>query len=186
MRPLICDAKFNESIFSLGSTIRKPLHLYMTTINKTRPSCARVKVQVDLLADFPIEYEFSHPEFRKPVQEEHQEEQKRKYKYVQSYEAVIWVDRQFREWLLTSKIVSKHKNKELSVRTQYSFHRVQIPHRHHKFMMIVLIEPFQNFRQIQRYKRRLGMQYVNYNVNGKISIFVNQHIQVEIVSHSKE
>lgn len=31
----------------------KPLHLDMTTINKTRPSCARVEVQIDLLAELP-------------------------------------------------------------------------------------------------------------------------------------
>uniref|UniRef100_M1CST3 Uncharacterized protein n=1 Tax=Solanum tuberosum TaxID=4113 RepID=M1CST3_SOLTU len=77
MRPLIYDAKFNaeeettqamawisfpklrptlfvkESIFSLASVVGKPLLLDVATINKTRPSCARVKVQVDLLADLP-------------------------------------------------------------------------------------------------------------------------------------
>lgn len=77
MRPLIYDAKFNieeettqamawisfpdlkptyfvkESIFSLASAVGKPLLLYMATINKTRSSCARVKVQVYLLAKFP-------------------------------------------------------------------------------------------------------------------------------------
>lgn len=34
----------------MASAVGKPLHLDMATINKTRPSCARVKVQVDLLA----------------------------------------------------------------------------------------------------------------------------------------
>ncbi|KAH0666513.1 hypothetical protein KY285_027719 [Solanum tuberosum] len=77
MRPVIYDAKFNaeeettqamawisfpelrptffveESIFSLASTVGKPLRLDVATINKTRPSCARVKVQVNLLADLP-------------------------------------------------------------------------------------------------------------------------------------
>lgn len=42
-----------ESIFSLASAIGKPIHLDMATINKTRPSFARIKVQVDLLFDFP-------------------------------------------------------------------------------------------------------------------------------------
>ncbi|KAK4706479.1 hypothetical protein R3W88_033957 [Solanum pinnatisectum] len=42
-----------ESIFSLASALGKPLRLDVATINKTRPSCARVKVQVDLLADLP-------------------------------------------------------------------------------------------------------------------------------------
>lgn len=77
MRPLIYAAKFNvnreitqdmawisfpnilptffvrEALFSLASAVGKPLHLGMDTINKTRPSCARVKVQVDLLSKFP-------------------------------------------------------------------------------------------------------------------------------------
>ncbi|KAG5611175.1 hypothetical protein H5410_022456 [Solanum commersonii] len=42
-----------ESIFSLASAVGKPLRLDVATINKNRPSCARVKVQVDLLADLP-------------------------------------------------------------------------------------------------------------------------------------
>lgn len=37
-----------ECLFSLASAVVKPLHLDMATINKTRPSCARVKVQIDL------------------------------------------------------------------------------------------------------------------------------------------
>lgn len=31
----------------------KPLHLDIATINKMRPSCARVKVSVNLLSDMP-------------------------------------------------------------------------------------------------------------------------------------
>ncbi|KAK4723910.1 hypothetical protein R3W88_026689 [Solanum pinnatisectum] len=42
-----------EALFSLAAAVGKPLHLDMATINKTRPSCARVKVQVNLLFDFP-------------------------------------------------------------------------------------------------------------------------------------
>lgn len=33
-----------EVLFSLASAVGKPLQLDSTTINKTRPSCARVKV----------------------------------------------------------------------------------------------------------------------------------------------
>lgn len=43
-----------ESLFTLASTVRKSLHLDMTIINKARPSCARVIVQVDLLKKLPI------------------------------------------------------------------------------------------------------------------------------------
>lgn len=77
MRPLIYDAKFKvgeetpiamawisfpnllptyfvkEYLFSLASAVGKILHLDMATINKTRPSCARVKIQVDLLSKLP-------------------------------------------------------------------------------------------------------------------------------------
>ncbi|MCD7459059.1 hypothetical protein HAX54_039920 [Datura stramonium] len=37
----------------IASAVGKPFHLDMETINRTRPSCARAKVQVDLLADLP-------------------------------------------------------------------------------------------------------------------------------------
>ncbi|KAG5631368.1 hypothetical protein H5410_003085 [Solanum commersonii] len=42
-----------ESIFSLANAFGKSLQLDSATINKTIPSCARVKVQVDLLSDLP-------------------------------------------------------------------------------------------------------------------------------------
>lgn len=41
-----------ESFFSLFAIIEKPIHLDLVTMNKMRPSCTRIKVQVDLLADF--------------------------------------------------------------------------------------------------------------------------------------
>lgn len=42
-----------EVIFSLAATVGKPLHVDLATQNQTRPSCVRVKVEVDLLKDFP-------------------------------------------------------------------------------------------------------------------------------------
>ncbi|KAH0722504.1 hypothetical protein KY289_005548 [Solanum tuberosum] len=77
MRPFIYDANFKPSeettkattwicfpdllptlfvkevLFTLASVVRKPLQLDLETINKTHPSCARVKVQVDLLTEKP-------------------------------------------------------------------------------------------------------------------------------------
>lgn len=41
-----------EAMFSLASAVGKPLQVVMATKNKTRPSCARVKVEVDLLGEF--------------------------------------------------------------------------------------------------------------------------------------
>ncbi|KAH0653161.1 hypothetical protein KY290_031448 [Solanum tuberosum] len=43
----------NEPIFSLAVVVGKPLQVDMTTRNQTRPSCARVKVEVDLMKKFP-------------------------------------------------------------------------------------------------------------------------------------
>ncbi|KAG5586096.1 hypothetical protein H5410_046530 [Solanum commersonii] len=42
-----------ETLFSLASAVGKPVQLDLATINKTRPSCARVKVQVDLIENLP-------------------------------------------------------------------------------------------------------------------------------------
>lgn len=41
-----------EAIFSLAAAVEKPLQVDMETKTQTRPSCARVKVEVDLLEDF--------------------------------------------------------------------------------------------------------------------------------------
>ncbi|WMV49188.1 hypothetical protein MTR67_042573 [Solanum verrucosum] len=41
-----------EVVFSLASAVGKPLQVDMATKNQSRPSCARVKVEVDLLSDF--------------------------------------------------------------------------------------------------------------------------------------
>ncbi|KAG5584999.1 hypothetical protein H5410_045433 [Solanum commersonii] len=39
-----------EVLFSLATAVGKPLHLDMATINKTRPSCARVKfVEMEII-----------------------------------------------------------------------------------------------------------------------------------------
>ncbi|WMV30685.1 hypothetical protein MTR67_024070 [Solanum verrucosum] len=42
-----------ETMFSLATAAGKPLQVDMATRNQTRPSCARVKVEVDLLGEFP-------------------------------------------------------------------------------------------------------------------------------------
>ncbi|KAG5584613.1 hypothetical protein H5410_045047 [Solanum commersonii] len=43
----------NEAIFSIANAIGKPLMVDMATKNQTRPSCAKVKIQVDLTAKLP-------------------------------------------------------------------------------------------------------------------------------------
>ncbi|KAH0665330.1 hypothetical protein KY285_026536 [Solanum tuberosum] len=42
-----------EAIFSLAAAVGKPLQVDLATKNQTSPSCARVKVEVDLLGEFP-------------------------------------------------------------------------------------------------------------------------------------
>uniref|UniRef100_M1DKD4 Uncharacterized protein n=1 Tax=Solanum tuberosum TaxID=4113 RepID=M1DKD4_SOLTU len=42
-----------EAIFSLASAVGKSLQVDMATKNQSRPSCAGVKVEVNLLSDFP-------------------------------------------------------------------------------------------------------------------------------------
>lgn len=42
-----------ETIFLISTAVSKPLQVDMATSNKIRPSNARVKVEVDLMSDFP-------------------------------------------------------------------------------------------------------------------------------------
>lgn len=72
------------------------------------------------------------------------------------------------------------------VRSQHAFNRVQMLNKHHKFFLIALMEPFQHTRHIQKYKRRLGTMFFNYNQNGKICVFVQKNIQVQILSNSEQ
>ncbi|PHU22038.1 hypothetical protein BC332_07145 [Capsicum chinense] len=51
-----------ETLFSLSSVVGKPLQVDLATKNKTRPSCARVKVEVDLLGYDEEGCRVLHPE----------------------------------------------------------------------------------------------------------------------------
>ncbi|KAH0695998.1 hypothetical protein KY289_013480 [Solanum tuberosum] len=71
-----------EAVFSLAIAVRKPLQVDMVTRNQTRPSCARVKVEVDLLKEFPKRHNaeqcyVEHPELY-PEEEKGREEDKKK------------------------------------------------------------------------------------------------------------
>ncbi|XP_059310123.1 uncharacterized protein LOC132061298 [Lycium ferocissimum] len=59
-------------------------------------------------------------------------------------------------------------------------------HRHHSFFLIALLEPFQQYSQIQKYKRRLHMHSIISNCNGKIWIFVADNIEVEVLLDSSQ
>ncbi|XP_060170653.1 uncharacterized protein LOC132601588 [Lycium barbarum] len=73
-----------------------------------------------------------------------------------------------------------------SVNTQNAFHRVQMLHRHHKLFLIAFMEPFQDSRHIDKYKKRLGMQVAGFNCNGKIWFFVKDGIEVEVLMNSDQ
>ncbi|XP_060190580.1 uncharacterized protein LOC132619813 [Lycium barbarum] len=59
-------------------------------------------------------------------------------------------------------------------------------HRHHKFFLIALLEPFQQSRHIEQYKRKLHMQSAVANCNGKIWILVADNIEVEVVRDTSQ
>ncbi|WMV37273.1 hypothetical protein MTR67_030658 [Solanum verrucosum] len=42
-----------ECLYSLASDVEEPVQIDLVTINRTKPSCARVKVQVDLKSNLP-------------------------------------------------------------------------------------------------------------------------------------
>ncbi|KAK4367316.1 hypothetical protein RND71_011108 [Anisodus tanguticus] len=49
---------YNEPhLFSFASAVGKPLAIDVATKNKTRPSCARVKVEIDLLNEHPTKFQ---------------------------------------------------------------------------------------------------------------------------------
>jgi len=73
-----------------------------------------------------------------------------------------------------------------SIKTQKTFHRVQLLNKAHKFIFIALMEPFQNVRHINKYRRRLGMPFAKANCNGKIWLFVNEGYQVDIIDDSAQ
>jgi len=50
-------------------------------------------------------------------------------------------------------------------------------HKFHKFSILALMKPFQDARQIHKYKTRLGMQYANYNQMGRYECFISDSYQ---------
>ncbi|KAH0685591.1 hypothetical protein KY290_017077 [Solanum tuberosum] len=71
-----------EAVFSLAAAVGKPLQVDMATRNQTRPSCARVKVEVDLLKEFPKRIKIG---MRKKNDEVVEKWIKIKYDYVLKY-----------------------------------------------------------------------------------------------------
>lgn len=53
----------------------------------------------------------------------------------------------------------------------------------HKFGFIVLLEPFQQVRNINSYKRRLRATEVFHNTNGKIWMFISNGFNATVISN---
>lgn len=68
------------------------------------------------------------------------------------------------------------------VKSHQDFNRVQMIHKHHKFSYIALLEPFQRYTQMGKYKRRLSMEQTGRNYNGKIQYVIEDNIGVEVVT----
>ncbi|XP_070045511.1 uncharacterized protein [Nicotiana tomentosiformis] len=67
-----------EFVFSLARAVGRPLHVDLATQNATRPSCSKVKVEVNLLAKFPQRI--------KIVEEEEDESGPKEFKWDQGNE----------------------------------------------------------------------------------------------------
>lgn len=53
-------------------------------------------------------------------------------------------------------------------------------HNHHKFSIVGLLEPFQNIRHINMYKKRLNMPFATVILNDKILFFENNRINATV------
>ncbi|WMV10025.1 hypothetical protein MTR67_003410 [Solanum verrucosum] len=71
-----------ETLFSMAAAVGKPLQVDMATKNQTRPSCAHVKVEVDLLSEFPKRISIG---MRQPNKDMQEKWIKIKYDYMPKY-----------------------------------------------------------------------------------------------------
>jgi len=73
-----------------------------------------------------------------------------------------------------------------SVKSQQAFQRVQMLHKFHNFLFIGLMEPFQDSRHINKYRRRLRMSNATTNCNGKIWFFTNHDVDFTIIKDTDQ
>ncbi|KAH0689149.1 hypothetical protein KY289_016507 [Solanum tuberosum] len=72
----------NETLFSMAAAVEKPLQVDMAMKNQTRPSCARVKVEADLLSELPKRISIG---MRQPNGNVQEKWIKIKYDYIHKY-----------------------------------------------------------------------------------------------------
>ncbi|XP_075081845.1 uncharacterized protein LOC142166443 [Nicotiana tabacum] len=83
----------------------------------------------------------------------------------------------------TKKSTGKHtrKQKEKSVPV-----RLLNLHRKYNFYLIGLIEPWQDINKLEEYRRKLGIHDAYANINGKIWAFIDEDIDVEIITDMEQ
>jgi len=68
-----------------------------------------------------------------------------------------------------------------SVNTMQAFERVITMDRQNHFDFIALMEPMQQTRTVDQYRRRIGFEQVVVNVSNKIWIFIDQKYDFDIL-----
>jgi len=59
-------------------------------------------------------------------------------------------------------------------------------HKFHNFTSVALLEPFQQARHLNKYRRRLKMPIAVSNCNGKIWLFINHDIDMNVVKDEEQ
>lgn len=70
--------------------------------------------------------------------------------------------------------------------TQKAFQRLINLHMKYNFYLIGLVEPWQDINKLELYRRRLGIKSAYANVNGKIWVFVDEDIDVEVLIYMEQ
>ncbi|XP_059285202.1 uncharacterized protein LOC132038567 [Lycium ferocissimum] len=63
------------------------------------------------------------------------------------------------------------------VNTQQSFERLTNLNRRNRYSIIGLMEPFEDAEQVERFRRKLGMETTFVNISGKIWLFLSEDVQ---------
>lgn len=68
-----------------------------------------------------------------------------------------------------------------SVNTMRTFERLITMHRQHHFEFIGLMEPMQQSRKLERYRRQIGFAQAIYNVSNKIWVFIDEKFDITVL-----
>ncbi|XP_060210556.1 uncharacterized protein LOC132637493 [Lycium barbarum] len=71
-----------------------------------------------------------------------------------------------------------------AVNAQQSFERLTNLNKRNSYSIIGLMEPFEDAEQIERFRRKLGMEIAFVNISGKIWLFLSEDVQVLTVVYA--